>query len=158
MRRQAPRNLHCAIESLAADRFVHQPLPFGFTRIQWLTPADGHGKGGVGGESVQGFGERVAHLRVEVDAFCATKCNHRNSIGCSCRQNIGVHRPSFFINVTSKRTFSTKKTTCSSSLLQPSQKAFPGPSRPQTLPVYPPPPLPFPFSRSAPFGKSFLLD
>src|SRR5713226_1308763 len=42
MRRQAPRNLHCAIESLAADRFVHQPLPFGFTRIQWLTHEDVH--------------------------------------------------------------------------------------------------------------------
>ncbi len=42
MRRQAPRNLHCAIESLAADRFVHQPFPFGFTRIQWLTHEDVH--------------------------------------------------------------------------------------------------------------------
>src|SRR5713101_2952921 len=42
MRRQAPRNLHCAIESLAADRFVHQPLLFGFTRIQWLTHKDVH--------------------------------------------------------------------------------------------------------------------
>src|SRR5260370_23398477 len=47
---------------------------------------------GVARESVQRLGERVAHLRVAVDAFCATKCNHRNSIGCSCRQNIGVHR------------------------------------------------------------------
>src|SRR6202035_1956150 len=42
MRRQAPRNLHCAVESLAAARFVHQPLPFGFTRIQWLTHEDVH--------------------------------------------------------------------------------------------------------------------
>src|SRR5438128_9951978 len=45
MRRQAPRNLHCAIESLAADRFVHQPLPFGFTRIQWLTHENVHERG-----------------------------------------------------------------------------------------------------------------
>src|SRR6266403_208649 len=279
MRRQAPRNLHCAIESLAADRFVHQPLLFGFTRIQWLTHEDVHecswcsdgarqpgraagtgketkvclrqtdqvvailgntkiarerelegtGQGCAGdgrnyrlwhalaqrhgfieestvvggvlgplatgsaqgfrdlderrdikmtieitgcaarhddnanvevaGESVQRFGERVAHLRVEVDAFCATKCNHRNSIGCFCRQNIGVHQPpSFFINVTSKRTFSTKKTTCSSSLLQPSQKAFAGPSGPQTLAVYPPATLPLPVYECSSFGKSFLLD
>jgi hypothetical protein len=42
IRRQAPRNIHCAIESLAADRFVHQPFPFGFTRIQWLTHEDVH--------------------------------------------------------------------------------------------------------------------
>ena len=42
MRRQAPRNLHCAIESLAADRFVYQPFPFGLTRIQWLTHEDVH--------------------------------------------------------------------------------------------------------------------
>src|SRR6266436_255590 len=61
-------------------------------------------------------------------------------------------------NVTSKRTFSTKKTTCSSSLLQPSQKAFAGPSRPQTLAVYPPAALPLPVYECSSFGKSFLLD
>src|SRR5258705_6889975 len=213
MRRQAPRNLHCAIESLAADRFVHQPHPFGFTRIQWLTHEDVHerawssdgtwqplraasagneskvrlqksdqvvsilsdteiagerelestGQGcagnggdyrfwhalaqrdrlvqeppivgrvlgplatgrtqglcqadkrsdgimtnkitgcaagddattnpGIARESVQRRGERVAHLLVEIDASCAAQCNDRNSIGYSCRQNIGVHRP-----------------------------------------------------------------
>src|SRR3989441_13165718 len=65
---------------------------------------------GAARESVQRFGERVAHLRVEVDAFCATKRNHRNSIGCSCRQNLGVHRPPPpLYNVTSKRTFSIEK-------------------------------------------------
>src|SRR6266699_644185 len=61
-------------------------------------------------------------------------------------------------NVTSKRTFSTKKTTCSSSLLQPSQKAFAGPSVPQTLDVYPPAALPLPVYECSSFGKSFLLD
>src|SRR5258708_38254656 len=52
----------------------------------------------------------------------------------------------------------TKKTTCSSSLLQPSQKAFAGPSGPQTLAVYPPAALPLPVYECSSFGKSFLLD
>src|SRR6266576_2908409 len=112
---------------------------------------------GVARESVQRFGERVAHLRVEVDASCAAQCNDRNSIGYTRRQNIGVHRPPLY-NVTSKQTFSTKKTTCSSSLLQPSQKAFAGPSGPQTLAVYPPAALPLPVYECSSFGKSFLLD
>ena len=47
---------------------------------------------GVARESVQRFGERVAHLRVEIDAPCAAQCNDRNSIGYCCRQNIGAHR------------------------------------------------------------------
>src|SRR5262245_58286546 len=46
----------------------------------------------VARESVQRLGERVAHLLVEIDARCAAQCNDRNSIGYSCRQNIGVHR------------------------------------------------------------------
>src|SRR6266404_4599455 len=50
------------------------------------------------------------------------------------------------------------KTTCSSSLLQPSQKAFAGPSGPQTLAVYPPAALPLPAYECSSFGKSFLLD
>src|SRR5882672_3467629 len=41
--------------------------------------------------SVQRLGERVAHLLVEIDAPCAAQCNDGNSIGYSCRQNIGVH-------------------------------------------------------------------
>src|SRR5437773_5490530 len=45
----------------------------------------------VARESVQRLGERVAHLLVEIDAPCAAQCNDRNSIGYSCRQNIGVH-------------------------------------------------------------------
>src|SRR5258708_18073194 len=46
----------------------------------------------VARESVQRLGERVAHLLVETDAPCAAERNDRNSIGYSCRQNIGVHR------------------------------------------------------------------
>src|SRR6266478_4900826 len=61
-------------------------------------------------------------------------------------------------NVTSKRTFSTKKTTCRSSLLQPSQKAFAGPSGPQTPAGCPPAALPLPVYECSSFGKSFLLD
>src|SRR5260370_40870350 len=45
MRRQAPCNLHCAIESLAADGFVHQPLPFGFTWSEGLAHEDVHERG-----------------------------------------------------------------------------------------------------------------
>src|SRR5258705_6625083 len=42
MRRQALRNLHGTIESLAADGFVHQPLPFGFTWSEGSTQEDVH--------------------------------------------------------------------------------------------------------------------
>src|ERR1700682_6237124 len=56
------------------------------------------------------------------------------------------------------RQFLPKKTTCSSSLLQPSQKAFAGPSGPQTLAVYPPAALPLLVYECSSFGKSFLLD
>src|SRR6266852_2208011 len=66
--------------------------------------------------------------------------------------------PPLFINVTSKRTFSTKKTTCSTSLLQPSQKAFAVPSGPQTLAWCPPAALPLPVYECSSFGKSLLLD
>src|SRR5260370_1814004 len=45
MRRQALCNLHCAIESLAADRFVHQSLPFGFTWSEGITHEDVHERG-----------------------------------------------------------------------------------------------------------------
>src|SRR5713226_6237850 len=45
MRRQALCNLHCAIESLAADGFVHQSLPFGFTRREGNAPEDVHERG-----------------------------------------------------------------------------------------------------------------
>src|ERR1700704_4108385 len=63
-----------------------------------------------------------------------------------------------YINVTSKRTFSTKKTTCSSSLLQPSQKAFAGSTESQTLAGCPLAALPLPVYECSSFGKSFLLD
>src|SRR5262249_13420520 len=46
----------------------------------------------VARESVQRLGERVAHLRVEIDASCLAACNDRNAIGYSCRQNLSVHR------------------------------------------------------------------
>src|SRR5437899_12716382 len=46
----------------------------------------------VARELVQRLGERFAHLLVEMDAPCAAQCNHRNSIGYFCRQNISVHR------------------------------------------------------------------
>src|SRR5260370_33159693 len=42
MRRQAPCDLHRAIEGLAADGFVHQALPFGFTRTECLTHENVH--------------------------------------------------------------------------------------------------------------------
>src|SRR5260370_7332123 len=45
MRRQAPCNLHCAIESLAADGLVHQPLPFGFTWSEGIAHEDVHERG-----------------------------------------------------------------------------------------------------------------
>src|ERR1700675_4076837 len=45
MRRQAPCNLHRAIESLAADGFVYQAFPFGLTWIEWLTHEDVHERG-----------------------------------------------------------------------------------------------------------------
>jgi hypothetical protein len=43
-------------------------------------------------ESIQRRSERVAHLSIEVDALGAAQRNDRNSIGYSCRQNIGVHQ------------------------------------------------------------------
>src|SRR5258708_24224304 len=46
----------------------------------------------VARESLQRFGEHVAHLSVEIDALWAAQCNDRNSVGHFCRQNIGVHR------------------------------------------------------------------
>ena len=46
---------------------------------------------GVARESVQRFGERVAHFLVEIDSPRATECNDSNIISYSCRQNIGVH-------------------------------------------------------------------
>jgi hypothetical protein len=52
---------------------------------------DDNPNAGVARESVQCLGERVAHLRVDVDALCPTQRNDRNSIGYSCRQNIDVH-------------------------------------------------------------------
>src|SRR5258708_18354738 len=63
-----------------------------------------------------------------------------------------------FINVASKRTFYTKKTTCTFSLLPPSQKAFAGPIGSQTLAGCPPAALPLPVYECSSFGKSFLLD
>src|SRR6185369_8823525 len=45
----------------------------------------------VSRESFQRFGQRIAHLGVEIDSFGAAQCNERNSIGYLCRQNIGVH-------------------------------------------------------------------
>src|SRR5258708_17274974 len=45
MRRQSPRYLYRAIESLAADCFVHQSLPFGFTRIECLSHENVHESG-----------------------------------------------------------------------------------------------------------------
>src|SRR2546426_10359245 len=52
---------------------------------------DDNANGSVACKSVQRLGERIAHLRVEIDAPCAAQCNDRNSIGYFCRQNIGVH-------------------------------------------------------------------
>ena len=45
MRRQAPCDLHGAIEGFAADGFVHQALPFGFTRTECLTHENVHERG-----------------------------------------------------------------------------------------------------------------
>src|SRR5258706_4855536 len=45
MRRQSPRYLYRAIESLAADCFVHQALPFGFTRIECFSHENVHESG-----------------------------------------------------------------------------------------------------------------
>src|SRR2546427_6530725 len=45
MGRQAPCNHHCAIESLAADGFVHQSLPFGFTWSEGIAHEDVHERG-----------------------------------------------------------------------------------------------------------------
>src|SRR6267142_1740892 len=42
MRRQPPCDLHRVIEGLAADGFVHQTLPFGFTRTECLTHENVH--------------------------------------------------------------------------------------------------------------------
>src|SRR5713226_5243223 len=44
-RRQVPCDLHRAIEGLAADGFVHQALPFGFTRTECLTHENVHERG-----------------------------------------------------------------------------------------------------------------
>src|SRR6267143_185676 len=63
-----------------------------------------------------------------------------------------------FLNVTSKWTIAIKKTTCSSSLLRPSQKAFAGPTGSQTLAVCPPAALPLPLYECSSFGTSFPLD
>src|SRR5258708_16290499 len=45
----------------------------------------------VARESIQRFGEHVAHLSIEIDALWVAQCNDRNSVGHFCRQNIGVH-------------------------------------------------------------------
>src|SRR5258706_10077913 len=45
MWRQTLCNLHRAIESLAADGLVHQPLPFGFTWSEGITHEDVHERG-----------------------------------------------------------------------------------------------------------------
>src|SRR5256885_15725214 len=45
MRRQAPCDLHGAIEGCAADAFVHQALPFGLTRTECLTHENVHERG-----------------------------------------------------------------------------------------------------------------
>src|SRR6267142_2393502 len=45
MRRQAPCDLHGAIEGFAADGFMHQALPFGFTRTECLTHENVHERG-----------------------------------------------------------------------------------------------------------------
>src|SRR6266849_8134210 len=45
MRRQAPCDLYGAIEGFAADGFVHQALPFGFTRTECLTHENVHERG-----------------------------------------------------------------------------------------------------------------
>src|SRR6267142_1274396 len=58
---------------------------------------DDNTNAGIARESVQRRGERVPHLLVEIDASCAAQCNDRNSIGYSCCQNIGVHRPPLYI-------------------------------------------------------------
>src|SRR2546426_7999738 len=52
---------------------------------------DDYANTSVARELVQRLGERVAHLLVEIHAACAAQCNHRNSIGYFCRQNISVH-------------------------------------------------------------------
>ncbi len=46
---------------------------------------------GIAGESFQRLGERVAHLLVEINSACTAQRNDSDSIGYSCRQNIGVH-------------------------------------------------------------------
>src|ERR1700730_11445682 len=46
----------------------------------------------IAGESVEDLGERITHLRIEIDSLGATQCDHRDSIGYSRRQNIRVHR------------------------------------------------------------------
>src|ERR1700686_426805 len=51
-----------------------------------------------------------------------------------------------------------KKTTCSSSLFRPSQKAFAGSTESQTLAGCPPAALPSPFYECNSCGTSFLLD
>src|SRR5258708_28201004 len=45
MRRQVPCDLHRAIEGLAGDGFVHQALPFRFTRTECLTHENVHERG-----------------------------------------------------------------------------------------------------------------
>ncbi len=45
----------------------------------------------IAGESVEDLGERITHLRIEIDSLCATQRDDRDSIGYSCRENIGVH-------------------------------------------------------------------
>src|SRR5215467_536122 len=52
----------------------------------------------------------------------------------------------------------SKKTTCTFSLLQPSQKAFAGPIGSQRLAGCPPAALPLPLYEYSSFGTFFLLD
>ena len=54
--------------------------------------------------------------------------------------------------------FTTWSLTCSSSLLRPSQKAFAGPTGPQTLAGCPPATLPLPLYEWSSFGRSFPWD
>lgn len=80
----------CGYESrLVASWFLHMKPK---TLEIYLHPLhDDNANVSVARESVKRIGERVTHLFIEMDAPCAAQCNDRNSIGYSCRQNIGVH-------------------------------------------------------------------
>src|SRR3984893_12303696 len=97
-------NLHRAIESLAADSLVHQPLPFGFTWSEGIAHEDVHKRGwrsdgawqplraaGAGNESKVRLQESYQVVAILSDTKIAGE-RELESTGQGCARNGGDYR------------------------------------------------------------------